>query len=418
MEKLSSIGNPRVPVPYFLVAAAFAAIIGVAVAVFSTSGVAADQSGPTAPTNLAATPGNGVIALSWDTHNGLDVTGYEYQLKRIDGTPTTPWAAFGDAATVSYTIAELTNGVDYEVRLRAVAGDTRGAHATVHAVPYLDVPRPPRSVEVARGDSTITLSWLPPRKSVVDGYEVRWAVKGDEIVTKPWQSVGLVQQHAVPVDSSRHGRTWKFQVRGVNATGAGAVTRVISRPPEPDAPEEFSAFATSGTTALLTWKPLNVNEISGWVYRINRGTSKSQWSKLTGTTAQPDGRLSATINGMSACAPCTYHIKAYNDAGRSPLARDKADHSAPNWTADITLDIGSTQAKLSWTENQIDLTGYQYRLYPGEWVDVALSTVKSNGKKRSWTLTGLDSGSTYLLELRAVNGVGAGQSTVMSVTTE
>ena len=389
-----------------------------ALSVLAVLMMAAGQSGPAAPVNLAVTPGNGSIALSWDTHNGLDVTGYEYQLKRIDGTPTTPWTAFGDAATVSYTIAELTNGVDYEVRLRAVAGDVKGAYATVHAVPYLDVPRPPRSVEVARGDGTITLSWLPPRKSVVDGYEVRWAVKGDEIVTKPWQSVGLMQQHAVPVDSNHRGRTWKFQVRGVNATGAGAVTRVISRPPEPEAPVEFSAFATSSTSANLSWKPANVHEISGWVYRINRGTSKSQWSRLAGVTAQPDGQLSATIDDSSACAPCAYHLKAYNDVGRSPLARDKADHSEPNWTADITLDTGSNEAKLSWQEDHIDLTGYQYRLYPGEWVDVALDAVTSNGKKRRWMLPGLDSGATYLLEVRAVNGVGAGQSTVMSVTTE
>ena len=233
---------------------------------------------------------------------------------------------------MSYTIAELANGVDYEVRLRAVAGDVKGAYATVHAVPYLDVPRPPRSVEVARGDSTITLSWLPPRKSVVDRYEVRWAVKGEEIVTKSWQSVGVVQQHAVPVDSDHRGRTWKFQVRGVNATGAGAVNRVISRPPEPAAPQEFSAFATSSSSATLSWQPVNAGEIAGWVYRIKWDSSaKSQWSKITGVVVEADGSLSATVTGGSSCRVCTYHLKAYNDVGRSSLARDKAAHATPLW---------------------------------------------------------------------------------------
>ena len=42
----------------------------------------------------------------------------------------------------------------------------------------------------------------------------------------------------------------------------------------------------------------------------------------------------------------------------------------------------------------------------------------ASGDDRSWTLTGLTSGTAYLLELRAVNGVEPGQSTGTIVTPE
>ena len=106
------------------------------------------------------------------------------------------------------------------------------------------------------------------------------------------------------------------------------------------------------------------------------------------------------------------------DADRSPLTRDKVYNLAPSWSADISATISTDRAILSWEESHIDLTGYQYWLNFGTWKVVGLDQVTASGNDRSWTLIGLVTGTSYLLELRAVNGVGAGQSTVETVVTK
>ena len=358
---------------------------------------AAGTGGPAAPANLQADPGNGKVGLTWDTPNDLGITGYQYRIREGVGTPLKDWVSFGGETTTSHTVSGLTNGLDYEIHVRAVEGDTAGADSIVHAVPYLNVPKAPRSFEVTRSDGTLTLSWLPPRKSVVDDYEIRYALKGDKLSLRPWTSVGKVLQHTATVVSSHYGRTWKFQVRAVNESGGGKAARSTTNPPELEAPENFSAFATGSMSAKLSWTPTSEKETAGWVYRVKRSNGKSQWTELTNVGVEPDGSRSATVSG-SACSPCVYQLKAYNDAGRSPMAKDKADHSTPIWNAELSVSAGTDSVTLSWEEDHIDLTGYQYRLNLGEWKDAG--QVTASGDSRSWTLNGLASGTTYLLELR------------------
>ena len=379
---------------------------------------AAGTDGPAAPANLQADPGKGKVVLTWGTPNDLGITGYQYRLREGVGTELQDWVSFGGETTTSYTVAGLTNGLDYEIHVRAMEDGTPGTHSIVHAVPYLNVPKAPRAYEVTRNDAVLTLSWLPPRKSAVDSYEIRYAEKGDKLALRPWTSVGEARQYTTTVASSHYGKTWKFQVRAVNESGGGKSARVTTKPPELTAPENFSAFATSGTSAKLSWTPTNEKETAGWVYRVNWGSTKSQWTELTNVAVESDGSRSATVSGSSLCSPCAYQLKAYNDAGRSPLVRDKADHSKPIWTADVSQASGTDRVKLSWDESHIDLTGYRYRLNFGEWTGVSPDQVTVNGATRSWTLTGLASGTTYLLEIQAVNGVGAGQSTVETVVTK
>ena len=381
---------------------------------------AAGTGGPAAPANLQAAPGNGKVDLTWDTPNDLGITGYQYRLREGVRTQLKNWARFGDPTTTSHTISGLTNGMDYEIHVRAVDDGTPGAYSIVHTVPFLNVPKAPQELTAARSDGVITLSWLPPAESVVNGYEVRYALKGDKIAARPWTSVGKVLKYTTTIASSHYGRNWKFQVRAVNDSGNGKSARVVTRTPELAAPRNFSAFATGSTSVKLSWTPTNLKETTGWVYRVKWGDTRSQWTKLTGVAVESDGSRSATVSATSPCRPCAYHLKAYNDAGRSPLARDKAQNRTPIWTADISQETGADRVTLSWEENHVDLTGYRYRLVygGGQWKDLGLDQVTADGDSRSWTLTGLAGGTTHLLEIAAVNGVGAGQSTVETVATK
>lgn len=309
--------------------------------------------------------------------------------------------------------------MDYEIHIRAVYDGTAGPYSIVHTVPFLDPPARPRKLAASRSADGVNISWKKSKDGSITRYETRWAHRGEEILLKEWNTVGLATSAKIAYDGSNHGRQWKIQVRAVNASGNSKIARLMSKPPEAETPGNFSAKAVEGQNVKLEWTQTDPHEVSGWEYRVKSGSVRSQWKKLSGVTAPEEGsNFSATVAGSSPCAPCTYHIRAFNDADRSPLARDKAYNQKPTWIAGISQARGTDRVTLSWEESNIDLTGYQYRLNFGTWKDISLDQVTANGDDRSWILTGLTSGTTYLLEIRAVNGVGAGQSTVETVATQ
>lgn len=328
-NRTSSRTGPLTPVRLWQISLLATALI--LMALLTANGIvgAEGTDGPAAPANLTATPGNGEVALTWDTPNDLGITGYQYRVSADGGATWNPdWTDIGEsgAATTSHTVTGLTNGTNYEIHVRAMEGSNAGAHSDVNAVPYLDVPKAPRNVEATRSDGSITLSWLPPNNSVVDRYEVRYAGKGDKLSSRSWTSAGNVTQYTLPVANGYYGRTWKFQVRAVNESGGGKGTRVTSKPPElTAAPEDFSASATSGASVELSWTPANLEETRGWVYRVKSGETKGKWTELTEVTEESDGSRSATVSAASPCSSCVYQLKAYNDVSRSPMARDQAD---------------------------------------------------------------------------------------------
>ena len=90
--------------------------------------VVAREGSPGAPTNLTAVPGAGQITLSWTPPLGT-VTGWEL-LVRTE-TDTGSWMSITPSGTTtkSYTVTDLTNGVQYTFLVRAVNGTLKGAPA-------------------------------------------------------------------------------------------------------------------------------------------------------------------------------------------------------------------------------------------------------------------------------------------------
>ena len=152
---------------------------------------AAGTGGPAAPANLQAAPGNGIAALTWDTSNDVAISNYQYRIREGVGTELKDWVTFGSEATTSHTISGLTNGMDYEIHLRAVYDGTAGPYSIVHTVPFLDPPARPKKLTAARGADGITISWKKSKDGSITRYETRWARKGEEIVLKEWNSVGM-----------------------------------------------------------------------------------------------------------------------------------------------------------------------------------------------------------------------------------
>ncbi|WP_144011821.1 fibronectin type III domain-containing protein [Vandammella animalimorsus] len=99
---------------------------------------------PTAPKNVAATPGDGQVSLSWDAPDSpgsSPITGY-YVTYRVDGDPPPDLSAPGCAPTsatspTSCTISGLSNGTQYNFVVRAAnaLGKGRAPSYFVQATP-------------------------------------------------------------------------------------------------------------------------------------------------------------------------------------------------------------------------------------------------------------------------------------------
>ena len=93
-----------------------------------------------APENLQATAGDAEVTLRWDAPNndsGADITGYAYRYKESGGDfiayTDIPESGPGEANARSYTVTELTNGLEYVFHVRTLNQHGGGlpAEATV-----------------------------------------------------------------------------------------------------------------------------------------------------------------------------------------------------------------------------------------------------------------------------------------------
>ena len=91
-----------------------------------------------APENLQATAGNAEVTLRWDAPNndsGANITGYAYRYKESGGDfiayTDIPESGPGEANARSYTVTELTNGLEYVFHVRALNEHGGGLPAEV-----------------------------------------------------------------------------------------------------------------------------------------------------------------------------------------------------------------------------------------------------------------------------------------------
>ncbi len=96
-----------------------------------------------APANLAATPGDGQVVLSWDAPaSNSGITRHEYRYKTGDGSFPSTWTAIansgaGGANEGGVTVTGLANGTAYTFQVRAV--DATGEGPTAEIAGGLDV---------------------------------------------------------------------------------------------------------------------------------------------------------------------------------------------------------------------------------------------------------------------------------------
>ena len=392
------------------------------------------------------------LTLSIQNDSGADVTSWEY-IKKGGGDPwETTWKvlAGADKDSSSATVSGLIPGVAYRFRIRAVNSSGAGAASDESSKAVArqgggggggggggdSAPNAPIELSAAAGDRSVTLTWVTGGDggSSVTAWQYRQSADGG--AWGEWIDICLTERDTACPSRTSHvitglanGVTYRFQVRAVNANGAGAESpesNAVQAPGEmpPEAPGKPSVSAGNGAVTL-SWTAAGDggSPVTEWAYRQKRGDGAwGAWTALCSAASDADCAAvgSYTVTGLSNGVSYRFQVRASNAAGAgaaSPQSDSVAPLGTPAAPTDLRIEAGYAQLTLSWTagsDGGSPVTGWQYRQKAGSGAFGDWTDIPGGGDVSSHTMTGLANGTAYRFQVRGVNAAGAGAASPQS----
>jgi fibronectin type 3 domain-containing protein len=352
---------------------------------------------PAAPANLAATPGNAVVTLSWTASAGA--TGYDVKRATTDGGPYTQLAQLA-APTSGYTDSSVTNGTTYYYVVQTLTAAGSSANSPqVSATPGAPggPPVAPANLKATPGDAVVTLTWTASAGAT--GYNVKRATT----------SGGPYSQLAAPTSSGYtdspviNGVTYYYVVSTLTAAGESANSAQVAATPSassvaPAAPTSLTA--TPGNAVVtLTWS----TSPGATGYNVKRATtSGGPYTQLAAPSSNGYTDSSVT-NGTT----YYYVVSAFNSTGESAnsaqvSAMPQAPSVAPAAPTNLTATTGNAVVTLAWTAST-GATGYNVkRATTSGGPYTQLAAPSSTG----YTDSSVTNGTTYYYVVSAFNSTG------------
>ena len=362
---------------------------------------------PGVPTEFSAEAGDGEVTLAWDAPSGSGgavVVRYEYRWG-IAGVGFSVWQTASQSRTV--TVGGLANGEEHVFEVRAVNQAGAGPPTTTVATPG-GVPSAPLDLVAERAAQAVTLRWRPPASDggvALSGYDFRYR-RTTEPAFGAWTDVGAVTE--TTVTGLVNGIEYVFEVRARNAVFAGnAASRPATPGGVPSAPEALSTDVGDGRVTLRWEAPRADGGAEVTSYEIRSSAAEQSPGAWTDVGLERQAVVDGLTNGVA----YVFEVRAVNAVGFGTVAST----AATPWVASVpdapsvTARADSRRVALLWNvpANGGDpIVRFEYRLRGGgeafgEWVDAALATTAA--------VEELTNGVAYEFEVRAVNGIGAGE---------
>ena len=394
------------------------------------------------PTGFTATGGRRKIDLWWTraTHTAVDA--YQYRLSTDGGYNWSPdWTDIPGSTHVSigYTVTgldetDLADETTYtvELRIRHGTGRSAAARTTVTTV-YTGSPSAPTELKVTLSHSChVDLDWSAPSSNggkAIEKYEQRKR-KGNESFG-PWQTdLGdplATDVTLSPTTSCDHSYT--FQVRAVNANGAGPRASITFRPLDDGPPNEpVDLIAVGGIQRVaLSWKtPTTLRQIDYYQVRHrNDGHPDNPWTSWTRIPGSDYRTTRHTVTGLEDDNVYIIEVRAVNSKGTGASAqsgRARTQTEPAQAPAGFTATAGIRKVDLAWTaaDSTVAVEAYQYRLstdggdnWSPDWTDIP----DSDGSTTRHTVSRLPNGTAYTVELRIRAGTTHSSAARQSATT-
>ena len=331
----------------------------------------------------------------------------------------TVWAALGGVAVLAALLLPASSASGQAESEPVTVGTTPGRPRSLHAVP---------------GNKMVTLSWTASNDG---GFAItRWQFRltaddgaftetAPAWVTIPGSGADTTTHSVVSLDNASR---YKFQVRAVNARGAGTAAESAVADPGtvPGAPTGLSGAATQSSMTLTWSPPLNEaatavdnggNPIARYEYSLSAdGGDYGEWTAipagnlfeapLPAPPADPvvvsdinarTAEVAHIVRGLTRGTPYRFRVRAVNAIGASDHVGFDDDHpvylgtrppapAAFSARAIYSVSTGTARVGLSWTsggDGDSPITRWQYRTHTtlaglsdnslSSWVDICNS---------------------------------------------
>jgi large repetitive protein len=359
---------------------------------------------PDAPTGALASLGNASVSVSWT------VPGSDGGTTIISYTATAaPGGATATCTVGPCLVSGLTNGTSYTFTVYATNGVGDSAQSSPSAsVTPATVPDAPTAVSAQREDSSATVSWTAPAS---DGGA---AITSYSLTASPGGATATCTTGPCVLPGLTNGTAYTVALRATNSVGdsaESAISNVVIPAAVPDPPAGVAATRGNGAATITFAASMNNSGFAIISYTV---------------TASPGG-VSATcasspcvVSGLTNGTTYTFTAYATNTVGNSAASSPSGSvipAAVPGTPGALVATSGDGSARLSFdppSGNGSAITGYEASIDGGaSWQALAttgLSPVHA-------TIGGLTNGTSYQVEVRAVNGVGAGSATGSLTTT-
>ncbi len=389
----------------------------------------------------------GGAVIEWEVQTSGTQPLVEFELMwsplTLDAPPM-PVSVSKDAR--NYTIPNVEARVRYEIQLDAIYGDGHRARGRTEML--FDVPPKPEASFEPLSPTSVEINWVRPApyigvlKRPINSYELLWK-RSDVDETALSISLGADADSYV-VEDLQGGTIYEIALRAVNGLGhgeaaIGSVTTLhppVAPTPTPSptpssTPTPFpTATPTPNTNALnVGFRELEgVDVVISWEFQegIEVDRFEVSWSPATSGAPMMPVILPATARGYSITnmeASVRYEI----DVDLVDLLG--VDHSD---TLELMLDVPlnpnatirmltATSLQISWEhyQNPDDVLQRPVSEYEISWRTAlpgsAAEVVTVSGDARTYVLDNLVSGVAYEIAVRAFNGYGAGEASVVAV---
>lgn len=334
-----------------------------------------------APSGLAAVASPGSVALTWTATSGA--TSY----KVYGGTTSGSLSLLnGSVGTNSYTDSTVSNGTTYYYAVVSNNGTDSAQSSEVSIQPISTFTF---SSAVPTGSTTATLTWTAATGAT--SYDVEYGLA-------PGNYIGTIPNVTSPYTNNTlsPNTTYYARIKAKNAVGTGTSVNSseLSVKTSPANPTALTATATTSQVAL-SWTA----STGATAYKIYRGTSTGSYSLL----ASPAG-TGTTYTDSTAVNGTTYYYAVTSTNGtESGYSNEASGQPIASFAITSVVAASTTSLTVTWPATT-GATAYDVRYGTA----TGSYTTTLTNQTSPYTITGLTSGSTYYVVVRAKNAVGAG----------
>ena len=376
---------------------------------------------PDPPDSPTLTPGNRQLHVAWDkppNDGGAPIHSYDIQYSNDNGSTWNSWSLPADSQHLLHTIITgLHNGTTYDVRVRAQNHQGDGPWSTSAIAQPVGAPVAPERPTLTPDNKSLHVSWNAPSYdggTPISSYDIQYSDDGGSTWDK-WDSSINSQSQQATVTGLQNGVVYHVRVRASNSQGHGSWSvAALDRPAGiPSAPTRLTVTPRPNQLEVAWDHPTDDGGATITDYDIqhsnDRGATWRPWYRLSSLD-----HLTANILGLNNGSTYVVRVRAKNSQGNGPwLASESAmPVGVPAAPTQLDLSVGDRELELSWAA-PVDDGGSEISEYSIQYSDNAGATWKQwnpviNAQRLQETITGLQNGTLYRVQVRASNGQGDG----------